>query len=266
MNVSAALYAALPPGRLLRIAERYRAAYASAEPFPHLFIDDLFPKSVLQELHLELPETSADERGCATSVCFVQKGVQYRKSAIDDEAQMGLATRAVFAFFKSSAWVKFLEKLSGITGIIPDPHYRGSGVHFTGPGGQLQVHADFNRYEALGLRRRVNTFLFLNHNWHQSYGGHLELWNRNMTACRQRILPSLGRFVVFSSTDFSYHGHPVPLAAPQGRMRRSLALYYFTAGCPKQDCLGDCDDSHSTLWQTPKGCQACQEPACKAYK
>ncbi|EOD15660.1 hypothetical protein EMIHUDRAFT_211214 [Emiliania huxleyi CCMP1516] len=72
--------------------------------------------------------------------------------------------------------------------------------------------------------------------------GHLELWNRNMTACRHRILPSLGR------------------------MRRSLALYYFTAGCPKQDCLGDCDDSHSTLWQTPKGCQACQEPACKAYK
>jgi hypothetical protein len=196
----------------------------------------------------------------------MQKNVQYRKSGIDSEANMGPATRAAFAFLKSSLWVNFLETLSGIKDIIPDPHYRGSGVHLIGRGGHLALHADFNRYETLGLRRRVNTFIYLNHDWPEEYGGHLELWNRNMTACGQRILPSYGRFVVFSSTDFSYHGHPIPLSAPQYRMRRSLALYYFTNGCPRTDCQdGDCDKSHSTLWKTPNGCRTCQEPKCRAY-
>ena len=47
---------------------------------------------------------------------------------------------------KSSTFVSFLEKLTGIQDIIPDPHYRGSGVHQTLPGGNLDIHADFNRY------------------------------------------------------------------------------------------------------------------------
>ena len=71
----------------------------------------------------------------------------------------------------------------------------------------------------------------------------------------------------FSSTDFSYHGHPQPLTAPSGRLRRSLALYYFSNGCPREQCLdGDCNKPHTTLWQTPRGCQRCQEPACRAYE
>ena len=81
-------------------------------------------------------------------------------------------------------------------------HYRGSGVHLTAPGGMLGVHADFNRYKKFELRRRINTFLFLNDEWPERYGGDLELWNRNMSACVQRIAPLLGRFVVFSSTDY----------------------------------------------------------------
>jgi len=109
---------------------------------------------------------------------------------------MGPQTRQTFAFLKSSIFVQFLEHLTDVTGILPDPNYRGSGVHMTAPGGMLQVHADFNRYEKFGLRRRVNTFLFLNGDWPADYGGDLELWNRNMSKCEQRIAPLLGRFVV----------------------------------------------------------------------
>ena len=87
-----------------------------------------------------------------------------------------------------------------------------------------------------------------------------------MTQCKQRVLPSLGRFVVFQTTDFSYHGHPQPLAAPPDRVRRSIALYYFTNGCPAEQCINrDCSTSHSTLWQ--KGaCAACAVgSACAAF-
>ena len=36
------------------------------------------------------------------------------------------------------------------------------------------------------------------------FGGHLELWDRNVERCVQRLLPVFNRMVVFSTTDFSY--------------------------------------------------------------
>lgn len=47
---------------------------------------------------------------------------------------------------KSSRFVNFLQELTGIPDIVPDPHYPGAGIHLTLPGGFLQIHADFNRY------------------------------------------------------------------------------------------------------------------------
>ena len=38
-----------------------------------------------------------------------------------------------------------------------------------------------------------------------------------MARCERKILPVFNRTVVFSTTDFSFHGHPTPLACPAGR-------------------------------------------------
>ncbi|CAM9667139.1 unnamed protein product [Phaeothamnion confervicola] len=163
---------------------------------------------------------------------------------------------------QSSPFLLFLEELTGIKGLIADPHYRGSGLHQIAPGGYLNLHADFNRYVTFGLDRRVNAFIYLNEDWDDSWGGHLELWNRDLKTCGAKIAPKLGRFVVFSSTDFSYHGHPAPLAAPPGRSRRSLALYYYTNGRPSEEII-DPKYEHSTLFV--KGactdCETCKPPA-----
>ena len=159
---------------------------------------------------------------------------------------------------KTSTFVTFLQDLSGINNLIPDPHYRGAGIHVTGQGGGLDVHADFNRYTRFGLDRRVNTLLYLNHDWPDAYGGHFELWPRNMSGCAGRVAPLFNRFVAFSTTDFSYHGHPSRMRLPAGRMRRSLALYYYTNGRPANECLNSrCRVLHSTLWQTPRGHGSC---------
>lgn len=119
------------------------------------------------------------------------------------------------------------------------------------------------------LDRRVNTFIYMNHDWPEEYGGHLELWGRDMASCYQRVLPKFGRFVVFSSTDFSYHGHPKPLSAPPGRVRRSLALYYYTNGRPKNECVNDfcitTGKGRDTQFKWPLGCKQCEEETCKRY-
>jgi len=238
--------------------------YHTTPPFPHTALDNLFPRKLMEEITHEFPE---DPNFQPASDC-VEGGKCYRdknqlgKSELSSFTSYGPATQALFAYMKTPAFIKFLEELTGIHGIIADEQHMGSGLHQSIEGGLLGVHSDFNKHKVTGLHRRVNIFVFFNPDWEDSYEGHLELWPRDLSVCQARILPVLGRFAVFSSTDFSYHGHPHPLTCPPHRSRRSLALYYYTQSRPSSECIdGDCDgERRTTNFVTPK-CH-CGEPGC----
>jgi Rps23 Pro-64 3,4-dihydroxylase Tpa1-like proline 4-hydroxylase len=155
----------------------------------------------------------------------------------------------VLYFFNSRFMLDFLEELSGIDGLIPDPYFMGGGLHQIKPGGFLEVHADFNRHGKLKLDRRLNVLLYLNQNWKEEYGGHFELWNKDMTAPVRKILPLFNRMAMFSTTSTSYHGHPTPLSCPPDRTRKSIAIYYYSNGRPEKEQR----DGHDTLFQAREG-------------
>jgi hypothetical protein len=87
--------------------------------------------------------------------------------------------------------------------------------------------------------------LYLNKNWREEYGGGIELWDREMTHCVTKVLPIFNRVLIFSTTDFTFHGYPDPLQCPEGMTRKSLALYYFSNGRPAEELSGE----HSTLFK-----------------
>ena len=247
---------------LQKLFDAHSRTYHAVAPFPHTLVNGFLPESVIQSLAAELPEPDPDHltsNNCPLwrPQCGGTKGLEERKSALLDWNLMGPHTRQFFSALKSPPFLRLLEGLTGIRPLLPDPDFHGSGVHMTAPGGYLQVHADFNKLfgdkDCLGpnvIHRRVNVFLFFNDDWREEWGGHLELWNRNMSACQQRISPLWNRFVVFSSTDFSYHGHPTPMQLPRERWRRSLALYYYTKSRPHNECLHpNCAGLHTTLFQ-----------------
>ncbi|MCB9285156.1 MAG: 2OG-Fe(II) oxygenase [Lewinellaceae bacterium] len=136
----------------------------------------------------------------------------------------------------SQPFLEFLQNLTGIKEtLIPDPYFEGGGYHQIKPGGFLKVHVDFHKHKMMDLDRRVNVLVYLNEDWKEEYGGHFELWERDMSQCVTRIAPLFNRMAIFSTTDYSWHGHPDPLACPPDRSRRSLALYYYTNGRPASD-------------------------------
>jgi len=145
--------------------------------------------------------------------------------------------------------LQFLETLTGIKGIVPDPYFVGGGLHQIKPGGKLGVHADFNHHEKLNLDRRINVLIYLNKDWKEEYGGHFELWNKEMTAAEQKILPLFNRCAIFSTTSTSFHGHPTPLSCPPDRTRKSIATYYYSNGRPAEEV----GESHSTLFKARPG-------------
>lgn len=226
------------------LALKHREEYAKAQPFPHIVIDNFLPEYILEAILQEFPKPDQIDWQSF-------KNSAERKLASKHEQQMGDATRFLLYSLNSATFITFLEVLTGIDGVIPDPHFEGGGLHQIERGGYLKMHVDFNRHKKLRLDRRLNLLIYLNKDWKEEYGGYLELWDKDMTRCEKKILPIFNRCVIFSTTDFSYHGHPEPLTCPEGCSRKSLALYYYSNGRPAEE-LAD-GSGHSTIFLSRPG-------------
>ena len=219
-------------------ADETRVSYLAARPFPHFFIDNFFDPALVDQVLSEFPQP-----GQIKWQSFDNE--QEIKLASAAESSFGPMTRLLLYHLNSITFLEFLSKATGIENLIPDPCFEGGGLHQIRPGGKLGVHADFNKHRRFGLDRRINALLYLNKDWKEEYGGHLELWNRDVTHCEAKILPVFNRLAVFGTTDFTFHGHPNPLQCPEGMTRKSLALYYYTNGRPSEEITG----AHSTVFK-----------------
>jgi hypothetical protein len=202
--------------------------YAAGRPFPHVVLDGLFAEETLDRVLADFPSPS--------QIPWVRfESPTERKLGWDYRTPVGESLRQFLWSMSAPPALAFLEALTGIEGLVPDPYFGGAGPHQILPGGFLKVHADFNVHPKLRLDRRLNLIVYLNRDWREEYGGHIELWDRTMTHCERRVLPVFDRTIVFSTTDTSYHGHPQPLACPPGMTRKSVSFYYYTNGRPAEE-------------------------------
>lgn len=228
----------LPIAKMGEIAAAGRAAYEAARPFPHFMIDNFLDPSLLECVLAEFPTPEAIRWQRFDSGREI-------KLASAKESTFGPVTRRLMHELNSITFLEFVSRVTGIHDLIPDPSFDGGGLHQIEPGGKLGVHADYNKHPRYGLDRRVNVLIYLNKEWREEYGGHLELWDVGMTKCEARVLPVFNRLMMFGTTDFTFHGHPDPLRCPVGMTRKSLALYYFSNGRPASEISG----SHLTLFR-----------------
>jgi Rps23 Pro-64 3,4-dihydroxylase Tpa1-like proline 4-hydroxylase len=228
----------LPLARMQEVSTHAQATYLAAKPYPHIVLDDFFDPEIVEGILAEFPEPGAIRWQRFDNASEI-------KLASAAEASFGPLTRLFLYHLNSITFLEFLTRITGIENLISDPRFDGGGLHQIVRGGKLGIHADFNKHAAFGLDRRLNLLLYLNKNWREEYGGHLQLWDRNMTQCEAKVTPHFNRMMIFGTTDFTYHGHPDPLQCPDGMTRKSLALYYFTNGRPAEEVSGD----HSTIFR-----------------
>ena len=219
--------------------ESLSGEYCFAEPFPHIVIDNFLPEDLIDKILENFPKEKLEN-----DVVFEMGYAGLHKRQVDPADCNGFS-RQVFALFNSKAMVQFLESLTTIPALIPDPHYVGGGFHETSTGGKLGIHADFRINQQLHLNRRINMIIYLNKDWKDEYGGKLELWDQTMQNKVHSVAPMYNRCVIFNTDADSYHGHPDPLTTPENVKRRSMALYYYTAS----KRIYDDSVSHSTMYK-----------------
>ncbi|MFD0940035.1 2OG-Fe(II) oxygenase [Pedobacter boryungensis] len=230
---------------LKEIAKEKHEEYVKAWPFPNIVIDDFFDEDFLTKVLHEFPDLSIKKN------INVFDNVNEKKLGAKGESDFGANTKLLCHYLNSQPVLEFLQELTGIKEVLlPDPYFYGGGYHEIKPGGYLKIHADFNKHNTTNLDRRINLLVYLNKDWEESYGGFFELWDESMESAQRKLLPIFNRVAIFSTTDFSYHGHPDPLTCPPNRSRKSIALYYYTNGRPAIELN---DDGHSTLFVGRKG-------------
>jgi hypothetical protein len=223
---------------LHNLGHQKREEYLAGNPFPNIYFDNFFNAEKLSEILDEFPDLSK-------GADFNFNDPNQIKLASKGEYRFGEKTKEFMHFLNSQPFLEFLTALTGIEALIPDPYFDGGGAHQIMPGGLLKVHADFNKNKLTNLDRRLNILVYMNKDWDEAWGGHFELWDKEMKGAVKKILPVFNRMALFTTTSDSYHGHPDPLKCPPGRSRKSLALYYFTNGRPAEEIT----DAHSTLFK-----------------
>jgi hypothetical protein len=225
-----------PLKELLELAAERSEAYAAAAPFPHAVIDGLFDVEGLRRVAAEIPTKT--QTGWTT-----WDTANEWKHVFDKPEHFGPSARQLCDELNSSEFVRFLERLTGISALVPDPHLTAAGYFQVKRAGFLNVHIDFARNPKLALVRRVNVLVYLNDDWEESWGGQLELWSSMDSGPVVQVGPIMNRMVIFSTPD-APHGHPKPVNAPDGRSRLCFSAYYFTS----PDAADAPDDRNGVLF------------------
>jgi hypothetical protein len=204
--------------------------FRSARPFPHVVIDGFLEAGLCRRIAAEFPRYDAER--------FRNEWGELGKAYHEGVAAIGPAFAELDAGLRSQAFLDLLSRISGIYGLLFDPHYFGGGTHENLHGMELDPHIDFNLHPETRLHRRLNLLLYLNETWDDAWGGALELhtnpWLHPAEDHVKAVSPALNRCVVFETSDHSWHGFRRIDLPPDRRelSRRSFAMYLYTRERP----------------------------------
>ena len=155
----------------LKLEKKFKNSYQKLKPFPHVVIENFFSKENLKNILKAFPaQNSKVWKSPGNKHTFNKKVLKTPISGNKDEI-LDLKSKLIFWQLNSSIFINFLEKISGIKGLMPDPYLYEAGFHSSGEGAYLNPHADFSHHDKIKLQRRINFIYFLSKDWKKKIMG-----------------------------------------------------------------------------------------------
>jgi len=199
----------------------YAIDYSHGVPVPWLVFDNFLPSDLLAQVQEEIdqiPDHIWSEFTRNGSFMLECNNMKYCN-----------VIRDLVLNFNSGEFVEWLQGITGIEKIIPDPHLIGAGLMRCGNGDNLQLHTDFNWNEQLHLNRSLSMILYISKTWDTNWGGDLEFWDFEKKQCLHRVSPKPNRLLIWNYDSRLIHGHPIPIACPEDASRDGLRMFYYTS-------------------------------------
>ena len=226
------------------LSSGYADDYRNNDPFPHISFDHFLPYEVAYRLAKVYPNKTNEG-------WTVHSNERADRKFLGNETKVDPLFRCFMQATASRQFLLFLETLTGIGGLIPDPYYLGGGAMTAGRGDKLDMHIDFNWNYKLHVHRRVNALFYLTPDWQEEWGGALRVQD-GQDGPYMEYLPFFNRMVVFSTTEHSWHGQPEPISCPAGALRQVFSAFYYTAASDEQIADPHLTKYHSTTPYTEK--------------
>ena len=198
-----------------------RSQHKYKVPVPYTIIDDFLPADIFEAVVNDIGNISND------SYTVFSNNTSYRKECRDFKEAPLLQSLA--HGFHSSNVVKWLEEITEVKKLIPDPHLRGGGLARVPAGNTLGLHTDFNWNDQLMLNRKVNLILYLTPNWQSAWNGDLEFWDFDNKECLVKIEPKANRLAFWNYDPRLIHGLSSALSMPDNVTRDNLIHFYYTS-------------------------------------
>lgn len=216
------------------LIEKLKQEFKTNKPYPHIIIDNFLKEEAANKIFADFPKDETFNKH--------YKGLNEFKSEGSNFEDFPAIFSDLKKEFHSSEFCSFLEKVTGIKDVYSVEDGLGAGLHQGINGSYLDIHIDFNIHYDRDIHRRLNLLLYLNKDWKDEWGGHLEMWDKDMTKCEKYVFPAFNRCVVFETSEISYHGYS-KINVPQGISRKSFYSYYYT------DLREDAKKYHDTIFK-----------------
>jgi hypothetical protein len=141
-------------------------------------------------------------------------------------------------YLHSKKCIEWIEKESGIEGLVVDTYGTGEGVSLMIPKDHLDPHIDFDWNERIKLYRAVNLTIYLG----SAIGGEFTVWDEDMKMVTFSKSPKHNSAILFSHSETKAHGVK-PVTSGQ---RYAIRQFYY-----RSEAI--CDNAHQSLyWYNPK--------------
>jgi Rps23 Pro-64 3,4-dihydroxylase Tpa1-like proline 4-hydroxylase len=206
----------------LPTAETIAEAYKNANPFSHVVLDDFISEDVVRPISAQIHT----ER--ATLPVHFDDDVQKNKTISTGSAVPRLL-RLLAAKLGSAEFLRYLESVTGLKGLVPDPYYNTEYgyYHVVGPGGVLGSHVDHSHHQSLKIPHVLNLVVYLTENWDENEGGALCLFNSNGREVIKKIPSKFNRAAIFAASPIAFHGVE-PIDRSSTRKRHSIYFAYYS--------------------------------------
>lgn len=196
-----------------------RQEFDQAKPYKHLVVDGFLDNSFAEELHANFPTVE--------DLKVHWKGMNENKFEGSEFENFHPRFRELKTALFNQEFYQWVSAVTGIEEVFITDDSLGAGLHQGADGSFLDIHIDFNIHHIKNVHRRLNLLIYLEKDWKDEYGGHLELWNADMTNCDKKVRPEFNRAVIFETNEISYHGYG-KITLPKGVTRKSFFAYFYT--------------------------------------